>query len=766
MPINSSHWGAFRAEAHEGRITGVVPFEKDPHPSPLLAGMARWFDHPTRIRRPAIRKGWLDGGPTGTGRARGAEPFVEVPWDEALDLVARELSRVRDRFGNRAIFGGSYGWSSAGRFHHAKTQLKRFLNGFGGCVQQVNNYSFGAGMVLLPHVVGDIGLLYGRTTDWRSLIENTELLLAFGGLPARNAQVESGGVGAHSAAGFITDLTERCEIVNVSPARSDVAGADRVAWWPVVPGTDTAVMLAMMHVLLTEALYDADFVERHCVGFDRLADHLRTGRDGRPFDADWASGLSSIPAETIRATARQLRRRRSFIALGWSLQRSDYGEQTYWAAIALAAMAGHVGLPGGGVGFGYGSVNGTGNPVRRYRAPALPTGANPLDLAIPVARVTDLLMRPGESLAYDGGTIELPDVRLVYWAGGNPYHHHQDLNRLARAWQRPDTIVVHETHWTATARRADIVLPATTTLERDDIGASSGDRFLMAMKKVVEPFAEARDDHAIFRDLAARLGFEAAFTEGLSETEWLVRLYEETRRSARAAAIDLPDFAGFWRDDHVEVPEPEERYDAFADFRRDPVAHPLATPSGRIELHSEVIAGFGHADCPGHPCWRPPREWLGAPLANRYPLHLISTQPRHRLHGQLDVVGASRASKIAGREPVHVAPGDAEARGLRHGDVVRLFNDRGACLAGVVIDADLRPGVVRMATGAWFDPVHPGEPGSLDAHGNPNVLTHDLGTSSLSQGPAAESVLVEMEIFRAPLPPITIDKPPAFVPRG
>jgi predicted metal-dependent enzyme (double-stranded beta helix superfamily) len=189
----------------------------------------------------------------------------------------------------------------------------------------------------------------------------------------------------------------------------------------------------------------------------------------------------------------------------------------------------------------------------------------------------------------------------------------------------------------------------------------------------------------------------------------------------------------------------------------------LPTPSGRIEICSERIAGFGYADCPGHPVWLEPREWLGGPLARRFPFHLVSNQPWTKLHSQYDHAALSRGAKIRGREPLTMHPDDAAERGLVAGDVLRVFNDRGACLAGLRVDAGIRRGVVEMATGAWYDPVEPGAPGTLDKHGNPNVLCPDFGASQLSQGCAAHTCLVEVERFDGPLPPLTAFDPPAFV---
>src|SRR5262249_50745510 len=286
----------------------------------------------------------------------------------------------------------------------------------------------------------------------------------------------------------------------------------------------------------------------------------------------------------------------------------DHGEQPFWMAVVLAAVLGQIGLPGGGVGFGYGADNGTANPTTRIQAPTLPLPENPINRYIPVARITDMLLSPGATIDFDGLRLTYTDLRLVYWAGGNPYPHHQDLNRLREAWSRPETIVVHEPWWTPTARRADIVLPATTTLERNDIQASSSDRFLIAMHKAIAPVGEARNDHDIFLGLAERLVFAAAFNQGLDETGWLRRLYAGVDVTSRPQGLNRPSFYEFWEQAYVEYPRLKEPYVLIADFRADPARHPLGTPSGRIELFSEKIAGFGYEDCPGHPVWLEPAE--------------------------------------------------------------------------------------------------------------------------------------------------------------
>jgi biotin/methionine sulfoxide reductase len=284
----------------------------------------------------------------------------------------------------------------------------------------------------------------------------------------------------------------------------------------------------------------------------------------------------------------------------------------------------------------------------------------------------------------------------------------------------------------------------------------------MAMQQAIAPVGEARSDYAIFAELARRLGCDEAYTAGRDEMAWLRHLYGRWHEKLRTNEAAIPDFDGFWRDGFVELPRRGEEYVLFGEFRADPDGRKLATPSGRIELYSERIAGFGYDDCPPHPTWLEPAEWLGGAQAASYPLHLVSSQPRYRLHSQMDAGPVSARGKIDGREQVAINPADAERRGIRQGDVVRLFNARGACLAGATLTDAVSPGVVRLSCGAWYDPQEEGD-APLCAHGNANVLTFDRGTSRLGQGPSSATVLVEIERFTEPAPPVRAFMPPPTV---
>jgi biotin/methionine sulfoxide reductase len=757
---HGSHWGSFEAVVQDGRLVEARPFRRDPFPGSLLASMPDAVHSAARIDRPYVREGWLQGGRRGS--PRGGDRFIPVAWDEAIRLAAGETARIRAEHGHAAILGGSYGWSSAGRLHHARTLLHRFLGQGGGFTAQVTNYSYGAGMTLMPHILGTNEVIQGPVTDWAAITKHAKVMLCFGGLPLKNGLVTSGGAGAHEYVPLMKRAAEAgLRFVNISPFKGDVADFMGAEWIPIRPNSDAAMMLAMAHVILTQGRQDSDFLARCAVGADRFADYVLGKSDGVAKTPDWAAALTDVPAATIVRLAEEIATTPNMLTATWSIQRAEHGEQPWWALVALAALLGTIGKPGQGVAFGYGSMNGMGTP--RHEVPSvggLPV-KNPCGAYIPVSRITELLERPGEILQYNGRDLLLPDIRMIWWAGGNPFHHHQDLGRLLRGWNRADTVVVQEPWWTSVARHADIVLPATTTLERNDIGSASRDRFVRAMHQAIPPVGQARNDMDILADIADALGYRERFTEQRDERAWLVHLYGRWRQACAERGIEVPDFDSFWAQGYVEVDTPREPYTQFAAFRTDPEANPLETPSGKVEVFSETIATFGYEETPGHPVWREPREWLGGEMAARFPLHLLSFQPATRLHGQLDTGRVAAESKIQGREPILMHPEDAASRGLSEGQVVRVFNERGAVAAGLRITPDIRRGVVAMATGAWWNPERAGDPGAPCIHGNPNVLTQDVGTSRLGQGSAAQSCLVEIGAWPGEPPPVTIHAPPA-----
>ena len=763
LPLTSTHWGTYRAKVKNGKVEELLGWEHDKDPSPIGPGILDVQDGPTRIDAPMVRKSWLESGPGSHNELRGVDPFIEVSWDKAEQLVANELNRVKNNYGNASIFGGSYGWASAGRFHHAQSQLHRFLNCIGGYTRSKFTYSFAAAEAMVPHILGSYRAYLDTCTSWDLIKKNTELFICFGGIPLKNGQISQGGTGKHYQKENLLDAAKHgIEFINISPLKSDLIDEAKGEWIAARPNTDTALMLGLAYTLHSEGLSDKSFLEKYTEGFEKFLPYLLGSVDGVVKNADWAAKICDIPASKIIELARKISSKRTMISVSWSLTRQDHGEQPFWMAIMLASMVGQIGLPGGGFGFGYSATNYIGGQFKVLPGAAFPQTKNEIENFIPVARISDLLLNPGKKFDFDGKTYEYPDTKIVYWAGGNPFHHHQDLNRLISAWEKPDTIISNEWCWNTLAKRSDIVLPCTIPLERGDIMMTPRDPYVVSMSKLIEPYGKAKNDFEIFAGIARKMGVEEKFTEGRNQEEWQKWIYTQTYERAAAADIKMPSYEKFRENKWFKIQDPSEPTLMLKDFRKDPLKNSLTTPSGKIEIFSQTVANFNYEDCPGHPVWIEPCEWLGK-KNKKYPIHLISNQPKNKLHSQMDHGNYSKSFKIKNREPVEINPIDAENRGLKNGDIVKLFNDRGACLAGVIIEKKVMPGVAQISTGAWYDPQYPTKPNSICKHGNPNILTRDKGTSKLGQGPIAHSCLIEIERFNDKLPKVTAHEPPSII---
>ena len=763
--LTTTHWGPFTAVVQGGRFTDVIPWEKDPNPSPILQGMQDRVYNPNRIKYPMVRAGYLKDGIRSDTAERGQGNFVRVSWDQALDLVAAEVDRVRTEYGNQAIFGGSYGWRSAGKLHTSQVPMQRFLGLAGGFVNAVNDYSIGAGEVILPHVIG-FESIFGPVTTWPSIIENSKLIVLWGSNPLITTEVVYGTSGIHQITDYLRQVKDAgIEVVSINPQMTDTAQFFNARWVAPRPNTDLAIMLAMCYTLITENLHDQAFVDTYTTGFEQVKEYILGTVDGQPKTPEWAESISEVPATVIVELARKMAANRTMLMWSWSLQRQDRGDQVFWGMITLAAMLGQIGLPGGGFGSYHFEPFGV-PPCAVPYIPGLSGGENPVKDYIPVARISDLLLNPGKTIDFNGQKITYPDIKLVYWAGGNPFHHHQDVNTLIKAWRRPDTTIVQDPWWTATAKFADIVLPATTEFERNDIDGGpgfggTGDPYIVFMKKLIEPLFEARNDLDIFVELSDRLGFKDKYTEGRDEMGWLRFFYSIGQAQAAAQSLAMPDFDAFMEQGFAEFPRVAgaDKYVMYGAFRESPAEHPLGTPSGKIELYSKTIEGFGYADSPPYAAWQEPAEWLGSPKAQQYPLHVLSEHPKYRLHSQMNNTWIRHLDEVSQREPVWISPQDAAARGIQDGDVVRVFNDRGQLLAGARVSDRVRKGVVRICEGAWYDPMEPGKIGTLCKHGHVNSLTLDKGTTKLAMGNIANTVLVEIEKYTGAVPEITAFDP-------
>lgn len=754
----AAHWGSYIVDPNKIG-SNIIPDPTDPAPSLLGKG---WVDavrdNAVRIMKPAIRKGWLEGD---GGKNRCNDRFVEVSWDIASKHVAEEIKRVSETYGNEAIYGGSYGWASTGRFHHAQSQLKRFLNLTGGFTASKDTYSHAVAEVLFPHITGMTNRQFqDHMTSWPLIGDHCELFLAFGGVSGRTAQISSSGTSTHDVEYWLKRAAKKgMNFINISPQSSDGKDMPNTEWLSIRPGTDTALMLALAYEIHEKDAHDIDFIRRYTSGWKTFQSYLVGETDGIAKSADWAAKICDIPADIIRSLAIRMINSRTMIAVTWGVQRADHGEQPIWAGLALAAMLGQIGQPGTGFGFGYGCTTLVGRPARLVNWPSVPQGQNNVTDFIPVARVTDMLLNPGGDYHYNGSLRQYPDIRLIYWAGGNPFHHQEDLNRLERAWLRPETVIVNDHSWTATARRADIILPCSSPLERNDIMINRRDKALIYMSKIMEPVGEALSDYHIFSKIALHLGFEKNFTEDKNEEEWLRWLWSQCQKQAKNEKFNLPNFETLCELGRIDVPDSNVTQIQMKAFISNPETRPLDTESGKITLSNDHIAQMNLKDCPGHPAWLPPIEWLGDAEADQF--HLISGQPATRLHSQLDNGPISKKTKISDREPCVLHPEAAARYEIAENEIILLFNQRGACLAGVKLSDTIKQNCISLATGAWFDPqMIDGQ--KIEVHGNPNVLTIDKGASGLSQGNIGHTALVRIRKWDGGLPPLTVHKPPLF----
>lgn len=753
MKYTAAHWGSYQFADGDADLT---PLSGDPAPSRIGRGwVSAARNRAARVLAPVARKGWLAGD---KGAARCDDSFVEISWDRALALAAGELDRVRTTYGNGAVFGGSYGWSSAGRFHHAQSQMRRLLALAGGFTSSRETYSHAAAEVLFPHVLGlSNSAFQDQMTAMPLVTKHCEIVLAFGGISARTAQITSSGTSTHEVGPWIHALKDAgVRVVTIAPERGAALGD----WMAIRPGTDTALILALIHEILRLGREDRGFLGTCTSGWPELKRYILGQTDGTAKTPEWAAPICDLPAQGIAALAEELTRKKVMVSMAWGMQRADHGEQPIWAGLALACVLGQIGQPGTGYAFGYGSTTPVGRPAKLIPWPSLPKPPNAVKDFIPVARIADALLHPGQPYAHNCATRHYPDLRLIWWTGGNPFHHHQDLFRLQKAWCRPETVIVNEHSWTATARRADLVLPATTPLERDDIMMNRRDPTLLYMSQMFAPMGQARDDHAIFAEVAERLGLRDAFTEGRDTEGWLRHIWTQSEAVAQAQGFALPDFDRFRAEGRFDLPQAAEARVAFKDFVAAPKANPLATESGKLTLFNRKIAAQAMPDCPGHPAWRAPVE--GGDLSDGA-FHLISGQPDTRLHAQNDMGSEAQAAKRAGREVCTLHPAAAARLDVRAGDVIKLTSPRGACLCAVGISADMRRDCLSLPTGAWFDPqVVAGK--LMDVHGNPNALTIDKGCSHLSQGNIAHTCVVRAEKWVGPVPALRVTQPPTIAP--
>lgn len=762
--ITATHWGVHYVNVQGGKITSIDPFEHDYAPSINAHALIELPYSRARIRYPMVRESYLKDG-ISSREKRGSDRFVRVSWEKAYELVTKELTRVYDDYGPSAVFGFSYGWTQTSKINPSNTLLQRFLNLMGGFIPCENNYSYAATGQILQYVIGSGD---PRSSSWETVLSDSQQVIFWGSDPIVTNDIDWTST-LHNAMGYLRALREKKNIktIAINPLKPDTAEYLGSEWIAPKPGTDTAIMLGMIYELETAGKVDHKFLDTYTAGSKEFLAYVMGKSDGVAKTPAWAAKISGVKEETIKKLAHDCAAKRTMIMIGWGPQRALYGEQPHWMAYALSACLGQLGLPGGGVGCNYQYSNGgsplaTGPFIAGLSGSARPARRvkHPLNMAhaMPVARFADCFLNPGKTIDFNGNKVTYPDVKLVFWTGGNPFTHQPDTNKVRRAWKKPETVIVSDVVWTATARHADIVLPACTVFEHNDItniGTYSNDG-IVAMQKAIEPQYEAKSDFQIYSELSRLMGFEKEFNGGLDEMGWIRRSYETARKFGARMQVQLPTFEEFWEKGYVlyDVKEEDRRYTQLGDFRADPKKHALLTESGKVQLFSPKIASYGYDDCLGHPAYFEPIEGAVRPNA-KYPLGLVACKSRYRLHSQLDNTTSHNFANIHDREPCWINPVDAEKRGIQSGDIVKVESARGKLLAGAYVTDRVMPGVVVVHHGAWYDPQKT-EDGEVDVHGNSNTLTMDEPTSKLANGNVASTASVEVSRWTYDLPDVSV----------
>lgn len=670
----------------DGVVTGIErnPAGADLKPCPRGYALHHAHYAPDRLLAPLIASG-----------PRGSGSFREASWDEALDLVASRLEEIRARHGPGCILNlGSAG--SSGALHDSQNLLARFLNATGGATALTSNYSNGAAKFVLPYLFGNA---YGRSGWDANTVRHSRLIVLWG------ANILEARLGAELGTAIAQAARAGVPVIVIDPRRSRTAQALGARWIPIRPGTDAAMMLAVLHVLFRDGLVDRERASTLATGLDDLERYVSGADDGTVRSPVWAEPICGVPAATIETFAKDYAATKpTMLVPGYSIQRVLNGEETFRLSVALQIATGNFGITGGSTG----SLN---NRLPSPRLGSLPDLADSLPPAskpsVPVLRWPDAILE-GRAGGYPS------DIAAAYVAGFNAVNQGADSRKSERAMKSLEFSICHDMFMTPTARLCDVVLPVLSPLEKEDICAPWHGNYLLYKRAAVPPRGLARSDWDIFSDLAGRMGAGQAFTGGRGVSAWLDQFLVES---------DIQDTAAF-KENGVHFGIDRDRV-GLSDFSADPAACPLSTPSGKVELRSDDYArDTGRSAIP---------VWTDPPVDARLPLLLITPKTIHRTHSQ---AGGGMLWTGAAPQPdtgqLTVSPTDAARLALSDGDRCIIENDSGAVLASILVSGDIAPGVICLHEGVWLS----GNAEVVDGGGCANMLTSTEGT-----GPAVAPVM-------------------------
>ncbi|MCX8596572.1 molybdopterin-dependent oxidoreductase [Gilliamella sp. B3486] len=706
---------------------------------PCLRGRAvRWRTYdPERLKYPMVRIG-----------KRGEGKFKRISWDEAITLLADKLKYTINRYGNEAIYC-QYGTGTTGANIAGRSACRRFLSTIGGYLNYHGDYSSGQITAIKPYIYGN------AKESLIDQIKHSDLVVMFGHNVAETRM--SGG-------GQVTELfhalaQSKARVIIIDPRRSESVVGYNAEWIPIIPGTDAALVAAIGYALLEEDKIDEAMLNQYCVGWnaDSLPDSappfsdyksyiLGLGDDRIPKTPEWAAKKTGIPAKQIRKLALDIvNAKAAWISQGWGAQRWQNGEHTTRAIMILPIITGQFGKPGTNIGTWGGSVT--------YPVPGLNL-LNPIKTSIPFFLWTKAIESPQNMTAknaYILGKDKLDvGIKFIWSYASNVIgNQHADLNRTHQILQdesKCEFILVWDTHMTASARYADLLLPDVSSVESNDLinnsYASGAYHYVIRMQRAIKPLWENRSSYDVLTDLSEKMGVKDKFTEGRTQDEWIAYSYERMRKQNP----DLPPFADTDGKGIVDRKLADsDAQIALKAFRDDPINQPLNTPSGKIEIYSEALAKIaGEWEIEPDDKLYPIPAYLPAiegsedqQKRDNYPLQMIGFHIKGHCHSSYSNLPQLREAVASS---VWINPIDAEQRQIKHGQLVEVFNDRGRLYIPAKVTPRILPGVIAIPQGLWAKTNAAG----VDIGGCINRLT-SLRPSVLAKSNSQHTNLVEIK---------------------
>ncbi|MBN1683211.1 molybdopterin-dependent oxidoreductase [Candidatus Bathyarchaeota archaeon] len=645
--------------------------------------MGRVQYSPDRLKKPLLREG-----------ERGSGKFKESSWSAALDYVAENLIKIREKYGNASIIrlGGS--GACNGALHNTSSLTKRFLSCLGGFTETYSNYSSAAAQYTTPYIFGtnEVGI------DPNTL-EYTNLIILWG------ANIVDNRLGVPFESKIRKAKSRGVKVIVIDPRRTTTVKSLADKWVPIYPGTDVSLMMAVLFILLKEDLVDRKFIKKYSYGFEDLENFLYGDIDGIQKSPEWAEKICGTPSEIIIDLALVYGRTHPTALIpGLSIQRTIGGEEAIRMSITLQTATGNIGVLGGSTGaLTWGTL-----PSPKIGSISIPL--NHTGISIPVYRWADAILEGKK-----GGFPS--EIKAIYNVGGNFIVQGSDVKKNIKAFQKVEFSVCHEHFLTTTANYCDVVFPTTTFLERDDFLIPDGGNYLLLSKQAINPIHEVKNDYEIFREISKRIGFEKEFSEGKNEEDWLSEFLEYSE------IIDRKEFLNtgvYWGKNQYRV--------GLSDFIKDPLNNPLQTPSGKIEIKSENYARTGFSAIPSLRIME---------INQKYPLRLITPKSRYRVNSQNYNIKWFRERENQG---LWINIYDAETRKIKDGDKICIKSVQGIIHTNAIVTEEIMKGVVCLLEGVWPSLNSEG----IDLAGSANILTSTEPTLP-SHGSRTHSTLVQVK---------------------